>query len=256
MRVVGALSANDGGIDWQGQSSYPNVNGTNVPTTSTVSGIPAHVPAALFQSEIYYWTTFNWSFPVPEAGDYDVRLYFAETYWTSPGERIFNVSVEGASPAHLQNIDMYAEAGMDAAIVKAHTVNVNDGTLNISLQPGSANYPMVRGIEVLPADCTPPTPTPTPTQPSNTAPTVANPIADVTLQSGSNPAVMNIDDVFTDAEDDDSSLVLTIMDNSNPSLVVPKLDDGTLTLDPASGATGLAEITVRATDSGGLFRGR
>ena len=43
----------------------------------------------------------------------------------------------------------------------------------------------------------------------NSAPTVANPIADVTLQSGSNPAVMNISDVFIDAEDDDSSLVIT-----------------------------------------------
>ena len=171
----GALAANDGGPDWEGQSSYPNVNGTIVSTSNTISNVPSHIPMALFQSEIYHWTIFNWSFPVPQAGDYDVRLYFAETFWTDPGERVFSASIEGTSPAHLQNIDMISEAGFNTALAKAHTVTVNDSMLNISLQPGSANYPMVRGIEVLPANCEPLPPAPTPTQPSNTEPMVANP---------------------------------------------------------------------------------
>ena len=50
-----------------------------------------------------------------------------------------------------------------------------------------------------------------------------------------------------------AALLSRISDNSNASLVTPTLGNGTLTLEPASGATGLAEITVRATDSGGLF---
>lgn len=83
----------------------------------------------------------------------------------------------------------------------------------------------------------------------NTPPTVANPIADVTVNENSVPTVIDLASVFTDAED--TSLVLFISNNTNAGLVTPSLNGTQLTLTYAPASTGTADITIRATDSEG-----
>jgi Malectin domain len=57
-------------------------------------------------------------------------LHFAEIYWKNPGERLFDVLIEGVLV--LDNYDIYRAAGHDAAIsLPFSAISVQDGQLNI-----------------------------------------------------------------------------------------------------------------------------
>jgi hypothetical protein len=82
-------------------------------------------------------------------GSYHVNLYFAET-WSSAesvGARVFNVKMQGA--VVFTNVDVFAEAGANAALEKGTEVSVTNGSLAIELDSvvGDAK---VNAIEVLP----------------------------------------------------------------------------------------------------------
>jgi hypothetical protein len=98
------------------------------------------------------WGLFNYQFSVPN-GSYAVNLRFAEQYFFSPGERNFNVSINGS--AVLSNFDPLAQAGgRNNALVKSFPVNVSNGKLVLSFSAGSANWPTVNGIEIVAAPAT------------------------------------------------------------------------------------------------------
>ena len=74
--------------------------------------------------------TFSYRFDVPN-GLYDVILHFAEIYHTAAGKRSFDVLIEGALV--LDNFDVYAAAGHDAAVTRVFPgVSVQDGQLTIN----------------------------------------------------------------------------------------------------------------------------
>jgi hypothetical protein len=160
-------------IDAGSTTSYTDANGntwladelfTGGSTFSTTNSIAGTSAPRVFQTE--RWGTFAYNIPVAN-GNYNVNLNFAELVVTGPGQRQFNVSINGAQV--LTNFDIYATAGgMDIAVVKTFPVAVTNGTLNISFAPGAARGPIVEGIEVLPAASVlvPPTIT---TQPGNQA---------------------------------------------------------------------------------------
>ena len=92
------------------------------------------------------------------SGNYSVSLYFAETFVTGPGERVFDVHMEGASV--LDDVDIYGEVGSRAALVKTVAVPVTDGELNIAFVHQVEN-PTVAAIEVIrTGDVTPDTEAP------------------------------------------------------------------------------------------------
>ena len=68
--------------------------------------------------------------------------------------------------------------------------------------------------------------------------------------------VINLFATFADAEDADNALVYSIRTNTNPGLFASTVINsiaGTLTLDYAPDQNGSTDITLRATDTGGLF---
>ncbi len=82
-------------------------------------------------------------------------------------------------------------------------------------------------------------------------------IANFSVPDGSQPTVLDLFGAFSDVEDADNQLAYMLLDNSNPTLFTSTPIDGqagTLTLNYATSANGIATITVRATDSGGLFQ--
>ena len=82
------------------------------------------------------------------AGTYSVTLYFAELFWTEPGKRVFDVSVEGA--LRLDNFDIFAESGdrRNVAITRTFSnIGVTDGNLTIVLDP-SEDFAAVSAIKV------------------------------------------------------------------------------------------------------------
>ena len=77
---------------------------------------------------VRYAPTLRYNIPVVN-GTYTVTLYFAEIYFAGPGQRVFNVSIEGQSV--LQNFDIWAVAGQFAAVQRTFVATVTDGVLNI-----------------------------------------------------------------------------------------------------------------------------
>jgi hypothetical protein len=93
--------------------------------------------------------SFSYQFAVPN-GSYTVALKFAETYWNSAGRRIFNVSVNGTQV--LTNFDIVASAGAPlTAVDKTFPTTVTNGTISIQFIPGSADFPAVNAISLVPS---------------------------------------------------------------------------------------------------------
>ena len=99
------------------------------------------------------------SYEIPVvSGVYNVRLHFAETFFTSENERVFDVSIEGVTL--LDNFDIFGTRmnaftpGHDASFVQDFfAVQVNDGFLSLDLDtqgPGGVNNALISAIEVLP----------------------------------------------------------------------------------------------------------
>jgi hypothetical protein len=132
------------GQTWQADTGYNG--GLTFSTTAAIAGTS---DPALFQSERYDdgSGTLQYSFSVPN-GTYTVNLYFAEI-WSgcfSVGCRVFNISVQGTTA--FSNLDVFAQAGANAALVKSTTASVSNGTLTISF--GSITQrPTISAIEIL-----------------------------------------------------------------------------------------------------------
>jgi hypothetical protein len=126
---------------YSGGSAYNNTNTVDV---SQITSNPP--PAALFNNERY--SAMSYTIPGFTAGEtYTVTLYFAETYLTSSGSRVFNVSINGA--AALSNFDIYATAGgQNKATAQSFTTTANStGQIVIQLASVTEN-PKINGINV------------------------------------------------------------------------------------------------------------
>ncbi len=119
--------------------------------TISTSGLANPAPQAVYQTERWTSATMTYTIPNLKAGSaYDVRLDFAETFYTQPGQRSFNVAING-SPV-LTNFDINAAAGGPLkAIAESFSSIVADASGHIAISftniTGGAK---VNGIEVTP----------------------------------------------------------------------------------------------------------
>ena len=81
-------------------------------------------------------------------------------------------------------------------------------------------------------------------------PTVANPIADVTVDEDAPNTNINLFDVFTDIDNDPDLITKTVLSNTNLTLVTASIVGNTLTLDYQPDVSGTANITIRGTSNG------
>jgi Malectin domain len=95
-------------------------------------------------------SSFSYAFPVSN-GTYSVVLYFAEVNFTAIGSRVFDITMEGVKVK--DNYDIFKSAGAANATAEWFTVNVTDGTLNMTFSSltsdGGVNRPTVSAIEVV-----------------------------------------------------------------------------------------------------------
>src|ERR1035437_4921128 len=144
---------------FSGGSTYTTTN--TIDTSQITSNVP---PAAVLQTERYGAMTYT--IPNRTAGSAQpVTLYFAETYVTAAGQRIFSVSINGTSV--LSSFDIYSAAGgQNRAIARTFSATANSsGQVMIQFTAQTEN-PKVNGITVAGVGGSPtPTPivTPTPT---------------------------------------------------------------------------------------------
>jgi hypothetical protein len=120
---------------------------------STTAPIAGTTDDAIYQTERYSSTdngTLNYNFPVSN-GTYKVILHFAEIYWTTPGHRLFDVSIEGTKV--LDNYDIFAKVGALTATTETFTTTVTDGMLNIYFSAlvadGGKDRPKISAIEII-----------------------------------------------------------------------------------------------------------
>jgi endo-1,4-beta-xylanase len=128
---------------FSGGTTYNNTNTIDV---SLITSNPP--PAALFNNERY--GALSYTIPGFTSGSsYAVTLYFAETYLTASGGRVFNVSINGT--AVLSNFDVYASAGaQNKAIAKSFQTTANSsGQIVIQLTSVTEN-PKINGISIKP----------------------------------------------------------------------------------------------------------
>jgi hypothetical protein len=126
---------------FSGGSTYTNT------ATIDMSQIPTNPPpAAIFNTERYGAMTYT--IPNLTAGkSYTVTLYFAETFLSAAGQRLFNVSVNGTTV--LSNFDLYASGGgANRAIARSFTATANgSGQVVIQFTAVTEN-PKINGITV------------------------------------------------------------------------------------------------------------
>jgi Malectin domain/Bacterial TSP3 repeat len=126
------LAVNAGGpqyVNTAGEVYDADADFSGGKTYTTTVAIAGTQDDRLYQSERYG----NFSYNVPMAnGSYDVTLKFAEIYFTSVGQRVFNVSIEGKTV--ISKLDLVAKVGPKAAYDVTVPVTVSDGMLNIGFQ--------------------------------------------------------------------------------------------------------------------------
>jgi len=93
-----------------------------------------------------YGPAFSYRIPLEDAANYTVVLHLGEIFWHEPGQRVFDVYLEGTQV--ISNLDLLASLGHFVPSVQIYTVNVTDGMLDIDLF-GVEQYAKVNGIEIL-----------------------------------------------------------------------------------------------------------
>jgi Malectin domain len=132
---------------WVTDEDFAGGTATTTGTTINTSLVANSAPQSVYQSNRY--GSFTYTIPgFTAGGQYIVDLHFAETYWTGPGKRQFNVLINGKQV--LKNYDIFASAGgAYIATVESFLVTAdNTGTITIQVAPGAADNPQVNGIEI------------------------------------------------------------------------------------------------------------
>jgi len=236
------FAVNAGGSEYTATDGTTFVDDTNFDGgqtfTSGEGGTPSEPEIDNTDDDQLYWTErfgdFGYDIPVPEDGQYEVTLYFAELYQgvandAGEGARIFDVSAEGQ--LILDDYDIIAEAGAPhTAISETATVEVTDGELNLDFTTVEDNA-KISAIKVEQLD----------DGTTNTPPTI-DPISDQTVTEGDSTTVpVNADD----ADGDSVSLSLT----QSPDFVT--LSNGEITIAPQSGDAADSPYTVEVTADDG-----
>ena len=160
------IAATDGDIAWSADTASNNSsflvdpgsnNTASFPAVGPGASVPAIVPDEIFDTE--RWdasggSEMQWAFDVPEEGLYEVRLYLGNGFdgTSEPGERIFDVAIEGSVPDSLNDVDLSEQFGHEVGGVIYNTVTVTDGTLNLEFIHGAVENPSINGIEIVRLD--------------------------------------------------------------------------------------------------------
>ena len=129
-------------------SGGATINHANTINTSKVTN-PA--PAAVYQTARIATTTvrsFTYTIPGFVAGSsHTVRLHFAETFFTTAGSRVFNVTINGTQV--LTGFDIFkAAGGTNIANIQQFTENANSSGQYVITFTSVTNNALISGIEI------------------------------------------------------------------------------------------------------------
>lgn len=136
-----------GYTDSRGQAWQADFGFTGGAAETSKNSVAGTEDPTLFQE--YRWNPGGYSFKVPD-GQYQVNLYFDESNAQAEriSGRVFNVSVQRA--VVFPELDIFANAGANAALIKSTNTSVTNGTLTIGFTRVAGQYPEISAIEILP----------------------------------------------------------------------------------------------------------
>ena len=142
------INAGGGAVGaWVADEDFVGGATASTGNTITTTGIVNPAPQAVYQTN--RWGTFVYTIPgFTPGGSYIVDLHFAESYWSSPGQRQFNVVINGVQV--LTNYDMVAAGGGKYAASKQSffTTANGSGQIVIQFETGAHDQPQINGIEI------------------------------------------------------------------------------------------------------------
>jgi hypothetical protein len=145
---------------WLADEYYSGGTTYSVSSAISTANVSNPAPQGVYQSQrsasvgTQSNETLVYTIPNLVAGaPYTVHLHFAEIYWQSAGQRVFNVVIN--SNLVLQNFDIIAAAGCaNCAIVKSFAATADsNGNITITFQPVK-DLPAINGIEIAPVQVT------------------------------------------------------------------------------------------------------
>jgi|GEM_PF-509694 len=165
--VASTWRVNAGGpayTDSQGQAWGADGNYSGGASNGNANAISGTNDPTLYQTE-HWGSSFSYAFNVP-AGSYQVSLKFAEIFDNAAGQRIFNVSINGAQV--LTNFDIFAEVGANKADDKVfNNIQPSNGQIVVQFASAAGSPDVnakVSALQIVAQGGTPtPSPTPTPT---------------------------------------------------------------------------------------------
>jgi hypothetical protein len=114
-------------VDARGHRWMPDtghVGGQSAATSTRIEGTSSQ---AIYQHE--RWGMRAYVVPVPATATYAIKLYLAETTFSNPRERVFDVTAEGVVKA--SDVDIVEAAGKNHAYHVGFTAAVSDGQLDL-----------------------------------------------------------------------------------------------------------------------------
>jgi hypothetical protein len=132
-----SYTAHDGST-WRSEAGLGG--GSTHRTTAPIAGTKN---APLYQK--HRWGLSGHRVAVPCPATYRVAMHFAETVFTTPGRRVFDVAAEGQT--RLRRLDVQAQAGTNRALTKRFDVVVGDGILDLTYGK-VVEDPMVSAVRI------------------------------------------------------------------------------------------------------------
>jgi hypothetical protein len=135
--------------NWVADTDYSSPSQTDgVSGPITTRGVIDPAPQSVYETQRWNPGSFSYTIPGLTAGAaYTVRLHWAETYVTGPGQRIFNVSIDGTQV--LTNFDVFATAGGSyTALVENFYATANAAGQIVITFSGIVQNPFISGIEI------------------------------------------------------------------------------------------------------------
>ena len=150
------------GRPWEADRDFRGTGGIQHASGMDIKGTTDDV---LYQTN--RWGMSSYDLPVGAPGRYVVRLMFAETVFSDPGVRVFDVLAEGGTV--VSRLDLAAAVGYATAHDEIREVEVRDGVLNLEFRAIAAD-PMISALEVARTDAEPSAIAPPPAAPASTTP--------------------------------------------------------------------------------------
>jgi hypothetical protein len=142
-----AAEGSQAAFNWLADQDFTGGTATSTGSAINTSLVPNPAPEAVYQTNRYGPMTYTIPGLTP-GGTYIVDLHFAETYWTAPGQRLFNVSINNKQV--LNNYDIFASAGAEYTATEQSFYATADstGTITINFTVGGADNPQINGIQI------------------------------------------------------------------------------------------------------------